>query len=242
MVKSYSQIKQPTLTMTQEEKQTGQIILEAARKVFQKSGLGGARMQQIADEAGINKASLHYYYRSKDKLFQAVFQEDFRRFMIPLSGILFRETELTVEERITTFVRSFLRTLIENPHLPLFVIHELTRNPDRLLDMVQGRSVHMEEGDGLDYGKREPDLFLRQIRDGIEKGQYHKVIPEQYVISIIGMCVYPSIARPIIRHWLRKDDDQYNEFLEERQSEVIDYAFRILIKDYKPYEHQFNEF
>ncbi len=226
--------------MTKEEKQTGQIIMEAARKVFQKSGLGGARMQQIADEAGINKASLHYYYRSKDKLFQAVFQEDFQRFMIPLSGILFRETELTVEERITTFVRSFLRTLIDNPHLPLFVIHELNRNPDRLLEMVQRGSAVTGEGDGLDYNKTEPDLIIRQIRDGIEKGQYHKVIPEQFVISIIGMCVYPSIARPIIRHWLRKDDDQYNEFLKERESEVIDYAFRILIKDYKPYEHPFN--
>lgn len=222
--------------MSRDEKQAEQKILNAARSVFQRSGLSGARMQQIADEAGINKAALHYYFRSKEKLFQSVFQEDFERFMIPLSSILFRDTELTVEERITTFVKAFIRTLIENPHLPLFVIHEISRSPDRLLMLVDGRTdATPGEGDDQDVqsrNKQYTDVFIRQIREGIEEGKYNEVVPEQYIISLVGMCVYPFIARPIIRHWLNQDDEQYRAFLEERQEEVIDYAFRILMKDH----------
>jgi AcrR family transcriptional regulator len=67
---------------------TEQKILEAARQVFLKKGWNGARMQEIADEAGINKALLHYYYRSKDKLFEAVFNEIFTQFITKVSLVL----------------------------------------------------------------------------------------------------------------------------------------------------------
>ncbi len=221
--------------MTQEEKQTEQIIMDAARKVFQQSGLGGARMQQIADEAGINKALLHYYFRNKKKLFEAVFKEDFNRYMIPLSGILLRETGLTVEKRIVTFVQSFIRTLNQHPHLPLFVMHEIASNPDRMLGLVKGGDFFSQVGETGKPEDSESKVFVWQIQDGIDEGRYHRVNPEQFVISIIGMCVYPFVARPLIKFWLKKEDDQFKDFMEDRQREVIDYAFRILIKDYQPY-------
>ena len=64
-----------------QEADTEQLILEAAKKVFFNKGFDGARMQEIADVAGINKALLHYYFRSKDKLFEAIFFDAFQQFI-----------------------------------------------------------------------------------------------------------------------------------------------------------------
>ncbi len=262
--------------MRKEDLQTDQIILEAARKVFQRSGLGGSRMQEIADEAGINKASLHYYYRSKEKLFQTVFRQDFQKFKIPLVSIL-RDPALTLEERIRSFVGSYIKTLSENPGLPLFIMQELSSNPDRLISLVEEKLLRIaEETDQkLDFTvdtlnqtshksghannksghannksghkehksddsvhavadkKEEPflGLFICQIRDGMKSGKLNRVDPEQFILSLISMCVFPFVGRPMVRLLLRKDEQQYKGFLIEREKEINEYLFRILFKN-----------
>jgi AcrR family transcriptional regulator len=77
-------------------------ILDAARKVFQEKGLKGARMQEIADLAGINKAMLHYYFRSKDMLFQAIYAKAFEDISLMMNGIF--QEELPLFEKIRKFV------------------------------------------------------------------------------------------------------------------------------------------
>ncbi len=218
--------------MLKKEIQTEQKILEAARKVFQRSGIGGARMQEIADEAEINKASLHYYYRSKEKLFQTVFQEDFHQFMIPQFKIM-RDPSLSLEERIRTFITSYSETMVENLHLPLFILHEISRNPDRLVYLVKGKMGMIADEDNVSEIQI-PTAFARQIREGINRGDYHEVDPEQYIISLISMCVFPFAGRPMVKFFFNKDDEQYREFMQKRQDEIIDYAFRILLKGYQP--------
>lgn len=204
--------------------QTDQIILESARKVFQRSGFGGARMQEIADEAGISKASLHYYYRSKDKLFQTVFRDDIQLFLVPLVGIL-RDPSLTLKERMRTFVGSYIKTLLANPGLPLFIMQELSSNPGRLVTLVE------ENVPGSD-----PLLavFIRQIENGMETGECNRVDPEQFILSMISMCVFPFVGRPLIQHLLRKDEQEYRYFMAEREKEIIEYLFRILFSNHFP--------
>ncbi len=228
--------------MTKQDVQTDQIILEAARKVFQRSGFGGARMQEIADEAGINKASLHYYYRSKNKLFQTVFREDIQLFLVPLVGIL-RDPSLSLEVRIRTFVGSYIKTLTENPGLPLFIMQELSSNPGRLISLLEQNvpgigdrydEASAERPDG-EHGVRETmflGVFIRQIRHGMESGELNKVDPEQYILSMISMCVFPFVGRPMIRLLLGKDEQEYRDFLMDRESEIIEYLLRVLFKDY----------
>ena len=237
--------------MTKEDLQTDQIILDAARRVFQRSGLGGARMQEIANEAEISKASLHYYYRSKDKLFQNVFQQDFQKFMIPLVGIL-RDPALTLEQRIRTFVGSYIQTLLDNPGMPLFIMQELSSNPDRLISLAEeklfGSTEGMEKktnrladmsGEGLS-GQTEMnkahilETFTRQIRDGMERGNLNRVDPEQFILSLISMCVFPFVGRPMVRMVFKKDEQEYVNFLRAREKEILEYLFRILYKNYEP--------
>ena len=90
--------------MSEKDSNTEQIILKAARKVFTHKGFDGARMQEIADEAGINKALLHYYFRSKDKLFEAIFKEVITTFFPRIISVL--TSDLSLFEKITLFTDS----------------------------------------------------------------------------------------------------------------------------------------
>ena len=245
--------------MQKKDLQSEQLILKAARRVFQRSGYGGARMQEIADEAHISKASLHYYYRSKDKLFHTVFREDIRLFLIPLIGIL-RDPSLSLESRIRTFVGSYMNTLLENPGLPLFIMQELSSNPQRLISLVEetvpgveGRPVDGYTGSDASVGgvsnressdstSKEANVdeipllaaFIRQIEDGMASGRCHKVDPEQFILSMISMCVFPFIGRPLIKVLLKKDEQQYRDFLVRREEEILLYLLRILYTNDKP--------
>ena len=108
-------------------------ILNAAKNVFQRKGMDGSRMQEIADEAGINKAMLHYYYRSKQMLFEAVFKGAFSLLAPQLNKILNDDNSL--EEKIKNFTSSYISFIVKHPYVPNFVIQELNRNPDFILKM-----------------------------------------------------------------------------------------------------------
>src|SRR5690606_40702738 len=109
--------------MSTEEK-----IFEAAFKVFQSKGFTGARMQEIADEAGINKAMLHYFFRSKEKLFEAVFMKAFGKLAPQINEIFNSDDDLF--EKIRKFTASYITFVIEYPFLPQFIIQEMNNNPD----------------------------------------------------------------------------------------------------------------
>lgn len=214
--------------MVQGQKKTDQIIREAARKVFQREGYEGARMQAIADEANINKAMLHYYHRSKEKLFDEVFEEDYMTKLVPLIMIL-RDPSIPVEEQIIRFTREYLNTMIAEPRLALFIMYELGRNPDRLLKMAK-KMVPVSQTDETDHPKFSATTFMDQIREGIEKGIYNDINPDHFAVSFLGMCTYPIAARSTVRHAYQMDDSQYNAFLRERKYQIVEHAFRVLMK------------
>src|ERR1700761_7532875 len=103
-------------------------IFEAALKVFHKKGLAGARMQEIANEAGINKSMLHYYFRNKEQLFAQIFMQSYKRF---IGGVvpLLNDTN-TWEEKIPVIVEHYANIMQNNPDLARFVIIELRQNQE----------------------------------------------------------------------------------------------------------------
>lgn len=115
--------------MVEEQKTTEGLIFDAALQVFQRKGLAGARMQEIADEAGINKSMLHYYFRSKELLFKEVFLLSFKQFIASVVPVL--NQEIPWEEKIPLLVEHYILSIQKNPDLPIFIINEL-----RLLRML----------------------------------------------------------------------------------------------------------
>src|SRR5690349_8196144 len=108
-----------------EDLNTQQKILEAAKKVFHQKGLAGARMQDIADEAGINKALLHYYFRNKDMLFEMIFKDAAANLFPKVASII--SEDLPLFEKIRKFTKEYLEVVIQNPYLPLFVLNEINK-------------------------------------------------------------------------------------------------------------------
>ena len=108
-----------------------QRILVSAREIFHKRGFEGARMQEIADKAGINKALLHYYFRSKEKLFDAVFDEALKALLPKVKELL--NAELPLFDKIKYFTENYITLLMKNMYLPVFVINEMYQNPEKFV-------------------------------------------------------------------------------------------------------------
>ncbi|HNW69678.1 MAG TPA: TetR/AcrR family transcriptional regulator [Bacteroidales bacterium] len=202
--------------MTEQEKKTENIILEAAKKIFIEYGFDGARMQQIADEAGINKALLHYYFRSKDKLFDYIFDETFKSFFPNVLVIMM--SDLSFEQKIRSFVSHYIDTLIQNPHLPVFVLHELQRKPERILHIMKSSGI-------------KPKNTAHILQREIDEGKIMPIPMPHLIVNMIGMCIFPFIGRPILEGFIFNGNAKaYDHFLEERKTMVADFIINSIRK------------
>jgi TetR/AcrR family transcriptional regulator len=194
--------------------ETETLILDAARKVFLENGFDGTTMQKISDEAGINKALLHYYFRSKDRLFEAVFIEAFSRMIPNLLKIFASEAEFI--DKIRGFVETYITALQQYPQIPLFILHELHRNPGRIIELIHSTGMN-------------PEFVINIIRQEIKKGKIIDIDPSQLMVNMLAMCIFPFAARPMIQGFVFKNDAKvFEEFLEKRKTEVADFIINAI--------------
>lgn len=203
--------------MKEEQKQTEQKIFESAVEVFEEKGMDGARMQDIADRAGINKSLLHYYYRSKEKLFNAVFELIATRMFKQFVGIF--EGEDPFEEKIRNFFQTHISFLAKNKNLPIFFLNEIHKNPERLQNIISKISVLPAY----------QNLYAQYMKE-VEEGKWVKVDLEQLVINTIALSVFPFAARPLIEGILMQTGSSFEAFIEERKTAAADFVLNALKK------------
>jgi AcrR family transcriptional regulator len=197
--------------MSEQDKSTEELIFDAAQKVFVEKGFNGARMEEIAKEAKINKSLLHYYYRTKEKLFGAIFGKVLNLFMPKV--ITFIESDAPLFEKLEFFVQSYIDLIKKNPYIPNFILNELNRNPEHVGAMLA-------EATGI-LKHNAFERFSIQIQKEIEKGTIKPIKPDQLIVNIIGLCIFPFIAKPILLTIIfGNDKNKYNEFIESRKEEV----------------------
>lgn len=185
---------------------TKEKIVQAAKQVFILKGMDGARMQEIADEAGINKALLHYYFRSKEHLFNVVFYEILSKLIPSLIPIF--KGEMPFIDKIEAIVTEYDSYMMRNPFLPQFVIREINRDPDQLSRFISDQ--------GLDF-----ELIGKMIDNEVKKGNIRPITFPHLFANLIGMVVVPYVARPLFQRKLFKNDpEKYDQFLRERRSVV----------------------
>jgi TetR/AcrR family transcriptional regulator len=202
--------------VSEKELNTEQTILEAAKKIFIRKGMDGARMQEIADEAGINKALLHYYFRSKDKLFEAIFTEAILKLVPNIMEMM--KSDLPLFTKIEIFTGNYIDAFTENPFVPGFIMHELSRDPSKIVNMVKNAGIN-------------PQPFFDQVKREADAGNIIAVDPYHLIVNMLSMCIFPFVATPILMNVLFKNNaESYSQFIAQRKKEVPEFIINSIKK------------
>ncbi len=191
------------------KKDTEKEILEAAKKIFIEKGYAGARMQAIADEANINKAMLHYYYRSKEVLFDRILDgamEIMANHFIPALSI-----DGSVMEKVERLVSGYTDAITENPHIPMFVLNELSQNRSKFQNELKNK---------LNANEVFPK-FLTQIHEEQRQGILKEIPAYHMILTIMSLIVFPFIAKPVFQNILEVSDPLYMNMMQERKVIVM---------------------
>lgn len=204
---------QSTNTSSERDSDTERRILEAARTIFVRRGTAGARMQEIAEEAGVNQALLHYYFRSKERLAATVFREAASRLIPAVLGVF--GSQVPFESKVEQFVHLYIDTVRQSPFLPGYLVSEMHHHPERLQKMLDSATV-------------QPTLVAAEFRERLgaelrelaDKGTIRHIAPEQLMANMLGLVVIPFVARPALRILFAMDDEAFARFLDERRAEL----------------------
>jgi AcrR family transcriptional regulator len=203
--------------MTNNDRQTEEKIFEAASEIFEEKGLTGARMQNIADKAGINKALLHYYFRTKDHLFEAVFTKLAKKVFSRFNPIF--QENLSLEDKIRFFFREHISFLQKNPRLPGFILNEINHNPQRIKKLVSN----------IDFGILW-DTILTLHKEELPKYNITRENLPQIMTSIVSLSVFPFAARGIFETVLGHYGLDFEQYLEERKEFAAEFVIKAIRK------------
>lgn len=202
--------------MDQDLTNTESKILEAAKQEFIKSGFKGTSMQQIADAAAINKSLLHYYFRSKEKLFSAVFSFAMQQFVPHVLEIVTSTDSIFI--KIEKIVHKYIDVLLKNPFIPVFILHELNRNPQRIHELLLQTGI-------------KPDLVMKNLITEKDKNMIRNVDPVHLFTNTIALCIFPVGASPLLRKILFNDNKVlFQQFMQERKAEVTSFIIHAIKK------------
>jgi AcrR family transcriptional regulator len=183
--------------------ETRERILAAAHRVFLRSGTAKARTQEIANEAGVNKALLHYYFGTKAALADAVFRHHLMSFMPRIFGLL-GDPELDIAEKVRAIVREQISFHRERPYLAGFLASEFHAEPDRMTAMM------------APVGAPPLQVLAKQLSEAADAGTIRRISVEQFVVTLIGAIVLPFVLRPMVANLFGLQGDRFDAFLDER--------------------------
>ncbi len=199
--------------MMNAKKSSQELIIEAAKSEFVKKGFSGARMQEIADAASINKGLLHYYFKSKEALFSAVFSKTYNR-LTPCHDHLIN-SNYSIFKKLENFVDCYISELSKSPESVLFVLNELNRHPNHQTDtaiVTDHWSVS----------------FFKDVQHKVEVGAIKNVCPKQLYINVISLCVFPFIGGKMIQNSTNLTKEEFNKLLSRRKKEVTTFIIHAL--------------
>jgi TetR/AcrR family transcriptional regulator len=185
-------------------------ILAAAKKVFVEKGLDGARMQEIADEAGMSKASLHYYYRSKQHLFDGIYMQVFSDVIPRIFEII--NSDLSLFDIIRRFFEMHIEFLKQDPSTPMFVLREINRVPHLLEKILKERNV---------------DIYAAvnaKIADAVERGEIRPIRGEELILNMVSLSIFQFAGAPIFKTIGGFSDEDFDKLIEERKKTLAEFV------------------
>ena len=191
---------------------TEERIIIAASTVFARKGKDGARMQEIADEAGINKAMLHYYFRSKDKLYEAVFRHVFRQFTEQYATSI-REGS-SFAETLKLFINGFIDAIREKPDIVRLMVTENLSGGSTLGHLIVEK----------EHEQAPPSILRLRLEEAIEDGEVRAVDPDHALLTILSCCLFFFIWAPTI-HIKFPESSDWDAFIKARKEHIFDMIY-----------------
>jgi len=188
------------------------LIKDTAKKIFFEEGKLHATTQDIADAAGINRASIHYYYRSRKLLFDKVFEEAMAEFHTKLQAVI-GEDEVPFRQLIERLLDFLLKKSMEHPFLELFLVAELNSNPEITRNLLPEPP-----------GERRAMLREYIIRE-VAAGTMKPIEPEHFIVNLMSLCSFPFLAKPIVKNAIGLSEEDYVKFIAERKEVILKQIF-----------------
>ena len=184
---------------------TEERIKAAARKVFHQKGFAGTRTRDIAEEAGINHAMLNYYFRSKEKLFEMVMMETMAQFFKGVN-LMLNDESTSLDEKIDLIVSNYVDLLLKEPELPTFILNEVRPNPQAFVEQnpIKEALTH--------------SVLTRQYAEAVARGEITEPNLMQAILNVIGLVIFPFIAKPILTSIVNIPEEQYKALMLQRKT------------------------
>ncbi|MDX9846198.1 MAG: TetR/AcrR family transcriptional regulator [Tenuifilaceae bacterium] len=187
---------------------TKQKILTTATELFLKKGVDRVGVREIATKAGINLSLMNYYFQSKEKLFETIFDTLVKDRALSVREIL--ESDLPVNEKLRDYTHAYIDMLLEKPILVSFVLSVIHRNPEKIKGMSSVLALYNSV------------KFCEQLATEAEAGRTKKVDPEQLYISLISLILFPFAIKELITDRNSFTPDQYFDFIKARKEHISD--------------------
>src|SRR5215471_19267779 len=198
-----------------EPEKTRAAILKAALEEFSHEGAAGARTDEIARSAGVNKALLYYYFKDKEGLYGAVLEQVFSGLSERVLEVL-QQRELPPRQRLLRYVEAHFDYIASAPYYPRLVQREFMRSAGRALSPIASRILER-------YAKPNYLRLVSLIREGIERGEFRKVDPAQTLTSVLGAILFYFISLPA-QQVMNPGDPVSPERIAARRAAVLDFV------------------
>ncbi len=198
--------------MVIEQVQTEKLIKEKAKDLFFKKGFLNATTQEIADEAGVNRALIHYYFRSRDQMLEILLDETMLEKKERVRGIL--SSSLPFRQKIANYINTIVDYGLTYPYLDNFIISETARRPDKVKLFCSKDRTKMS------------DFIREDLEQEIKSGNIASISPEHFMVNLSALCNYPLLAKVVLQTIHGMPDSVYRKFLIERKQIIFRTIFR----------------
>lgn len=188
--------------------QTQELIKETTKNLFFVKGKFGATTQEIADEAGVNRTLINYYFRSRDNLVQIVFNEALE--VEQEKSKIVRNSDLPFKEKISQFIEGSLSTSLQYPYLETYIVSQINKGSCPQKDIEEDELKKMYE----------------DIEREMELGNIEKMKPIQFILNMVSLLVFPSAVRPLFMENLMIDDQEFDKIISERKEIILNILFK----------------
>lgn len=204
----FAQICLTKMSNQAKKDQTQELIKDTAKNLFFVKGKFDATTQEIADEAGVNRTLINYYFRSRDNLIQIIFDEA-QKVEKEKSEIIMN-SDLPLKEKISQFIEGSLSTSLQYPYLETYIVSQINKG-----------NCHKK-----DIEEDELKRLFKDIETEMERGNIERMKPIQFLLNMISLLVFPSAVRPLLMENLMISEEEFDKIISERKEIILNMLFK----------------